>query len=87
MPEKKPEENLPIEALFNQNERALIDQAQQIIQGAHSESIDLVRARLRNLIAKYQEMAKRERMRGQVEKSAERVRQLQALMDQLSPPS
>lgn len=78
----------PLDALFNSRERTLI--AQALSETPHEKGADgdeIIRARLRNLLEKYRELAKRERFQGSDNSdSALRVQWLEAILARFNLP-
>lgn len=77
-----------MDKLFNANEQTLIAQAlSDRGRQDDSEEREIICARLRNLLTKYRELAKRERFRGSDNnESMLRIRRLEAVLAVLNPP-
>lgn len=76
------------DVLFNAQERALIVRALSGTADAKdAEEDQMTRIRLRNLLEKYRELAKRERFRDPKNNdSALRVKRLESILGKLNPP-
>ena len=77
-----------LDKLFNANERTLIAQAlSDRGRQDDTEEREIIYARLRNLLTKYRELAKRERFHGGGNNESRlRIRRLEAVLAVLNPP-